>query len=176
MDHITLPTQLQPERTSIAVPYLCAEIDDVGPTATYLERANLTQNHILSPQERGLSPERAIIHLQAWLFFGTLRELATVTQSPITTDPPLPHLFVCMGDGNTPVISTKHLRSFWSQIELELNAASDYEQERYRYKIISTMERSNLLISKLDGSNLNSSHQAVVLSISLLSDFAKKRT
>jgi hypothetical protein len=82
------------------VPYLSAEIDDVGPTATYLERTNLTQNHIWFPQERGLSPERAIIHLQTWLFFGTLRELATVTQSPITTDPPLPHLFVCTGDGN----------------------------------------------------------------------------
>jgi hypothetical protein len=33
------------------------------------------------------------------------------------------------------------------------------------------MERSNLLISKLDESNLNSSHQAVVLSISLLNEF-----
>lgn len=94
-----------------------------------------------------------------------------VTQSPITTDPPLPHLFICTGDENAQVISTKHLRSFWSQIELELNAASDYEQERYRYKIISTMERSNLLISKLDESNLNSPHQAVVLSISLLNEF-----
>jgi hypothetical protein len=169
MEHLGLPAHS--ERIAITVPCLSAEIYDGGPTASYLERVNLTENHILSPQERGLSLELAITHLQAWLFFGTLGELATITQYPIATDPPLPQLFVCSSDENAQVISTKHLRSFWSQIELELNSASNDEQDRYRYKIITVLEQSNLLISKLGEAKLNPSHQAVVLSIILLNEF-----
>lgn len=168
MEHLSLPTQRA--TISIKVPCLIGDTCDDGPFESYLERRNLTEEQIISCQRNGEAPDSLLRHLQIWLFFGILQELATIVDAPVAIEPPLPQAFVTK-DVNSRIISTRNLRSFWTQIELELNARTNDEQNSYRQKLIRSIRRSNLLISKLQHSEFMPQYQAVILSIMLLNEF-----
>ena len=144
-----------------------------GPFASYLDQKNLTEAHILMPEKHDLTREQAMSHFQTWLFFGTLRELAVDNQIDDNAMEELQQLFVLKedDDGSLKSISTQHLPTYWAQIQLQLQAASQEEQDNYRRRLISIVELSNRFVSDVDQDVLGPPHRAVVLSVMLLNEF-----
>jgi len=91
MEHLQLPS------TSIDlwlnVPCLRLE-SFAGPFALYLADKNLTEAQLLTPERHGLTKDQAMSHVQSWLFFGTLRELAVGSRSHDEATEELQRLFV----------------------------------------------------------------------------------
>ena len=85
----------------------------------------------------------------------------------------LQQLFVLKesGDGSLKSISTQHLSAYWAQIQLQVQAASQEEQDNYRRRLISVVELSNRLVADVDQDILGPPHRAVVLSVMLLNEF-----
>ena len=169
MEHLELPSK--PQNLAIEVPCLCVKGYDGGEFLSYLERASCSEEQILFPQRFSLPPEIAISHLQRWLFFGSLEQLSSPSPGSANTTVILREVCTRKNQQNEDFVSTLHLRDLWKETKLELASANDADQDRFRNHMATVLQRSNLLISRLEQSSLPSSLQAVVLSIILLNEF-----
>jgi hypothetical protein len=167
MEHVLLPTN--PEQILLKVPFISVS-EHHGSFKTYLERNNVSESQLFGLNiENGMLPLQSIAHLQTWLYFGMLRELTASPDIEGSFDK-LQRIFTEDNEGFKH-ISTRNLPEFWSKSQTDLHRLSSYEQDLYRYRIESSIESSNLLISKVDQACLSSSHQAIVLSIMLLNEY-----
>ena len=170
MEHLQLPST----STDLWLNVPCLRLESfAGPFALYLADKNLTEAQLLTPERHGLTKDQAMSHVQSWLFFGTLRELAVGSRSHDEATEELQRLFVEAeaGDNTVKRISTGHLSTYWERMQQQVQESSQEVQDNYRRKIRAIMELSNRLVSDIDQSVLEPSHQAVVLSVMLLNEF-----